>query len=87
VSRSEVVLAAEMADVDALAYPSTFAETFCIATVVAMSVGALLISTRLGALPELNSDYGVFADFDPDKTRLARSYAQTVIRTLLHAFE
>jgi hypothetical protein len=40
---------------------------------------------RQTRLPELNSDYGVFTDFDADKTRLARSYAQTVIRTLLHA--
>jgi glycosyltransferase involved in cell wall biosynthesis len=78
-------LAAEMAQVDALAYPSTFAETFCIAAMEAMSVGALLISTRLGALPELNGDYGVFTDFDADKARLTRSYAQAVIRTLLDA--
>lgn len=51
-------LARELADAAALAYPATVSETFCLVAAEAMSLGAMLLTTRLGALSEL---FGEFA--------------------------
>src|SRR5260221_8519293 len=44
-------LASELQQAAALAYPSTFLETSCIAALEAMAAGALVLTTRAGALP------------------------------------
>jgi glycosyltransferase involved in cell wall biosynthesis len=44
--RSPNLLAAELAQAAALAYPSTYPETSCIAALEAMSVGAAVLTTR-----------------------------------------
>jgi glycosyltransferase involved in cell wall biosynthesis len=51
-------LAHELANAAALAYPATIPETFCLVAAEAMSLGAMLLTTRVGALPEL---FGKFA--------------------------
>jgi glycosyltransferase involved in cell wall biosynthesis len=75
-------LARELAHAAALAYPSTFAETFCTAAIEAASAGAALFLTRLGALPEINAGFADFTDAVPDKGALARDFAELVIRGL-----
>ncbi len=45
-------LAAALRGMAFFTYPSTFAETFCIATLEALAAGMEVISTSLGALPE-----------------------------------
>lgn len=75
-------LAGEMADAAALAYPSTFAETFCIAVAEAAAAGASIFTTRLGALPEINEGFADFVNFVPDKEKLARDFAELVVAGL-----
>ena len=73
-------LAGELARCAALVYPSTFAETFCIAAAEALAVGCELVTTRLGALPEI-----YIADAwtcQPDRDGLVEVFADRTVKML-----
>jgi glycosyltransferase involved in cell wall biosynthesis len=75
-------LAQELSGVAALAYPSTFAETSCIAALEAMATGAAVLTTRLGALPETTNGLASMVEWQPDNNQLAASFAATAIEVL-----
>ena len=79
---SQPELAAALRDAAALAYPSTYPGTSCIAALEAMALGATVITTRLGALPETLAGYGVMVDPDDKVDRLAGPFATAVLSTL-----
>jgi glycosyltransferase involved in cell wall biosynthesis len=79
---SQTVLATELAGASALAYPSIYPETSCIAAMEAMSCGATVLTTRLGALPETVGEYGSFVDMAKDATTLVASFAEMAIDAL-----
>jgi glycosyltransferase involved in cell wall biosynthesis len=69
----------------ALAYPSTFPETGCIAAIEAMAIGADVIATDLGAIPEtvgIAKSDARFLPFVQDKEALAANFAQMAIERL-----
>ncbi len=80
VSQSELAL--ELRNTAALAYPSTYPETSCIAALEAMAMGALVVTTRLGALPETLAGHGVMVDPDDNPDILAAKFAPAVISSL-----
>jgi len=86
-SVSQAKLAQELRQMAALAYPSTFAETSCIAVTEAMAAGAAVYTTRLGALPETTGAHAIMVDWQADKTALAGTFADMVIRALQEARE
>lgn len=75
-------LAREISDAAALAYPSTFAETSCIAVLEAMAAGATIITTRLGALEETTNGFAKLIDYSSDRAQLAKDFAGATIGTL-----
>ena len=75
-------LAREMAGFAALAYPCIFPEAFCIAAAEAMSAGALLLTTKLGALPEIFDEFAVMIERGADRQRLVEAYSAHVIAAL-----
>jgi glycosyltransferase involved in cell wall biosynthesis len=75
-------LAKELAGAAALAYPSTFAETSCIAALEAMAVGAAVLTTRLGALPETTAGLASMVEWQADEGRLAASFAAMAVAAL-----
>ena len=78
-------LAAELSRAAALAYPSTFPETSCIAAMEAMSAGASILTTRSGAMPETTAGYGLMIEPHDDEPRLAKEFAQMTIDALAEA--
>jgi glycosyltransferase involved in cell wall biosynthesis len=73
-------LAQELRGVAGLAYPSTFAETSCIAVLEAMAAGAFIFTTRLGALPETTNGFAYLADPESDPGKLAERFAAMTIK-------
>ena len=78
-------LAAELTRAAALAYPSTFPETSCIAAMEAMSAGATILTTRSGAMPETTAGFGMMIEPHEDEPRLAKQFAQMTIDALAEA--
>jgi glycosyltransferase involved in cell wall biosynthesis len=74
-SVGQSLLAREIVETAALAYPNTFAETFCIAAAEALSTGAMLLTTRLGALPELYGGFARMTEPNSDRHGLAGDFA------------
>ncbi|MCM0020902.1 MAG: glycosyltransferase, partial [Tagaea sp.] len=78
-------LAGELARADILAYPSTFAETGCIAAMEAIAAGLEVVSSRLGALPEATMGFGKLAAIDPvalGDAEFASRYLETLAGAL-----
>jgi len=80
--RGQARLAQELAGSAAFAYPSTFVETSCIAALESMAIGACVLTTRLGALPETTAGLAPMIDWQQDKSRMAKPFADLVIGTL-----
>lgn len=74
-------LAAALSTTDALLYPSTFAETSCIAVLEALAAGCRVYTTRTAALPETGAPWAKMLDLG-DRTTLARRFADLVIADL-----
>jgi glycosyltransferase involved in cell wall biosynthesis len=79
---SQSSLAQELSGAAALTYPSTFPETSCIAALEAMAVGARILTTRLGALPETTGRFSRMIEYQNDRVQLGRAYAAMVINDL-----
>ncbi|MGH7487567.1 MAG: glycosyltransferase family 4 protein, partial [bacterium] len=68
-------LAQELSGAAALAYPSTVPESACIVALEAMAMGAAVITTRLGALPETTNGFAFMVDWRENQAELAMHYA------------
>lgn len=61
-SISQRRLADALSEADILAYPNTFPEMACIAVMEAMAAGCLVLTSKLGALPETSAGFGFLMD-------------------------
>lgn len=79
---SQPALAAGLSEAAALAYPSTYPETSCIAAMEAMALGATVLTTSLAALPETLAGFGRMVPPSEDANALARDFAAMAIDAL-----
>jgi glycosyltransferase involved in cell wall biosynthesis len=79
---SQPALADALTEAAALAYPSTYPETSCIAALEAMAMGASVLTTRLGALPETLAGFGRMVEPQDDPAALAKDFAAMAIEAL-----
>ena len=78
-------LAAEMIGAAALAYPATLPETACISLMEAMALGALPLTTPLGALAETAAGFGGQTPAGLSSFNLLYGFADLVIDALKNA--
>lgn len=82
-------LAYELTNAAALAYPATIPETFCLAIAEAMSLGAMGLTTRVGAIPELFGRFALMAPIERSagdrRQEIVQSYGTVVINALAAA--
>jgi glycosyltransferase involved in cell wall biosynthesis len=81
-SIGQAQLATELQRAAALAYPSTFLETSCIAALEAMAAGALVLTARAGALPETTAGFAKLVDPRYDPIAYAHAFAAMAIEAL-----
>jgi glycosyltransferase involved in cell wall biosynthesis len=79
---SQADLADRLRGVTALAYLNRFAETSCISVMEALSAGCLVVSSRLGALPETGMGFAHLMPVPSDPAQHAAQYAQFMIGVL-----
>src|SRR5215471_8842063 len=79
---AQPLLAQELANAAALAYPSTYPETSCIAALEAMSAGATVLTTRSGAMAETTAGFGSMIEPYEDAAVLSKAFAQMTIKAL-----
>jgi glycosyltransferase involved in cell wall biosynthesis len=79
---SQPALADALSEATALAYPSTYPETSCIAAMEAMAMGATVLTTGLAALPETLAGFGRMVPPSNDPVALARAFAVMAIDAL-----
>ena len=80
-------LAQTVSEADIFAYPSTFAETSCIALMEAMASGCMVMASMLGALPETAAGFGSFCKRPADPRRFAELYADCMVQTIRGAYK
>jgi glycosyltransferase involved in cell wall biosynthesis len=78
-SVSQPRLADELRSINALAYPNTFPETFCVSAIEALASGCRIVTTDLGALPETTAN---FADLVPTGPGYKERYADRLVGVL-----
>jgi glycosyltransferase involved in cell wall biosynthesis len=86
-SLPQTALAEALAEADILAYPNTFAETSCISVMEAMAAGCLVVTSKLGALPETTAGFAILMDPLPDMVGMAREFAKTLVGAIRTARE
>ncbi len=77
-SLPQTALAGALAEADILAYPNTFVETSCISVMEAMAAGCLVVTSKLGALPETTAGFGVLMDAVSDVVAMAREFTKVL---------
>jgi glycosyltransferase involved in cell wall biosynthesis len=79
---AQPMLAEQLSCAAALAYPSTYPETSCIAVMEAMAAGAMILTTRLGALPETTAGFGQMVEASDNPAKLSRDFATMAVNAL-----
>jgi glycosyltransferase involved in cell wall biosynthesis len=86
-SLPQAALAEALVEADILAYPNVFPETSCISVMEAMAAGCLVVSSKLGALPETTAGFGFLMDASTELVGMARDFAAALVGLIRAARE
>ena len=84
-SIGQSALARELSGAAALAYPSTYPEMWCVSAFESAAMGAEVLTTATGALPDVAGRFARMVPFNGDKKQLAVDFAKLTIDTLTDA--
>ena len=96
-SLTQPELARELCSINILAYPNTFAETYCISVMEALARGCFVVTSNWGTLPETTAGFARIIPLSQSNTSNSlapfssisqrESYAQEFLATILEVLE
>lgn len=69
-------------NINIFAYPSSFAETSCLAMIEAGAAGCSIVSTTLGALPETSLGFGKLVPVQKTRELMVEKYAEALNKSI-----
>lgn len=79
---TQAELAKELLQASVLSYPNTFLETSCISALEAQAAGAVVVTSKRGALPETVGAAGIFIEGDPGTEPYTTNFVAALDRLL-----
>jgi glycosyltransferase involved in cell wall biosynthesis len=74
-SVGQQALADALRSLSIFAYPNTYPETFCIAAAEAMAAGCYVVTSAMGALPEVTGGFAILLPPPGDRAAYRRAFA------------
>lgn len=81
-SISQKRLARELIKISILSYPNIVPETFCIGIIEALAAGCLVVTSKLGAIPETSAGFAKLVEIDTDREKYCQNFTKMLRKAI-----